>query len=189
MFAYLSKKVYLHLLYVVTYTVSCVCVIKIHIPHNAQLHTIAWNNRQGFVAVGGENGLLKVLRLDVPPKITSNSDPLSAAAASAANDPNQFTMNQSLAGHEEELIIRSTWNPVHDRLTTADQKGTIIVWALAEPDIENGTPAVWFEELVNANKKKTPVANMAWDRAGDRICIAYEDGLLLIAIVIINSLI
>lgn len=125
--------------------------------------------------MGGEHGLLKVLRLEVPPKITSND---SAALEAASADPNasQFTMNQSLTGHEEELVIRATWNPVHDRLTTADEKGTIIVWALAEPDVEQGTPAVWFEEMVNANKKKSPVANMVWDRAGDRICIAYEDG-------------
>ena len=130
------------------------------------------------MAVGGQSGLLKVLRLEPPPKITTNTaggNDIDGAEGVAST----FAMNQTLTGHEEATVLKATWNPVHQRLTTADDVGTIIVWALGEPDLENGVPAVWFEEMVNANKKKSSVANMAWDRAGDRISISYTDGLFL----------
>jgi WD repeat-containing protein 35 len=37
---------------------------KIAIPNNTKINAIAWNKEDGYIAVGGEDGLLKVLKLD-----------------------------------------------------------------------------------------------------------------------------
>ena len=43
-----------------TYTVN----LQIAIPNNTKLNCIAWDKDNGHIAVGGEKGLLKVLKLD-----------------------------------------------------------------------------------------------------------------------------
>ena len=37
---------------------------QIAIPNNVKLKCISWNKDQGFIACGGEDGLLKVLKLE-----------------------------------------------------------------------------------------------------------------------------
>ena len=37
---------------------------KIAIPNQVRLHCISWNRDQGWIACGGDNGLLKVLKLE-----------------------------------------------------------------------------------------------------------------------------
>ncbi len=61
----------------------------------------------------------------------------------------------------------STWNSKYHKLTTADSDGLIIVWILFK--------GIWYEEMIN-NRNKSVVADMDWDKDGQRICIAYQDG-------------
>ena len=37
---------------------------KIAMPNNVHLKCLSWNGEQGWIACGGENGLLKVLKLE-----------------------------------------------------------------------------------------------------------------------------
>ncbi len=55
----------------------------------------------------------------------------------------------------------------HRKLTTSDSQGLIIVWILYK--------GVWYEEMIN-NRNKSVVADMNWNREGQKICIVYEDG-------------
>lgn len=55
----------------------------------------------------------------------------------------------------------------HRKLTTSDAQGLIIVWILYK--------GVWYEEMIN-NRNKSVVADMNWNREGQKICIVYEDG-------------
>lgn len=41
-----------------------VVTFQISIPNNVKLKCISWNKDQGFIACGGEDGLLKVLKLE-----------------------------------------------------------------------------------------------------------------------------
>jgi WD repeat-containing protein 35 len=59
--------------------------LKIAIPNNTPLRSVAWNNDGGYIACGGDNGLLKVLRLEM--------------ISSKENNSVQLTMNQTLEGH------------------------------------------------------------------------------------------
>ena len=67
---------------------------KIAIPNNFRLNCIAWNQREGYIAVGGEDGLLKVLRVDSNVS-GSNSGVKSRNLTAASN----LSMNQTLEGH------------------------------------------------------------------------------------------
>ena len=63
-----------------------------------------------------------------------------------------------------------TWNEEHNRLTSSDQNGLIIVWQLNK--------GMWIEEMIN-NRNKSVVRHMKWNHDGSKICIVYDDGELV----------
>jgi WD repeat-containing protein 35 len=63
---------------------------KIAIPKDQKLCSVSWNSEQGWIACGGDNGLLKVLKLE-----TAEDSKHKGIAA-----PNNLTMNQTLEGHK-----------------------------------------------------------------------------------------
>lgn len=48
--------------------------------------------------------------------------------------------NQTLQGHAGAVVVAS-WNDCHNKLTTSDANGLIIVWVLHKN--------LWFEEMIN----------------------------------------
>uniref|UniRef100_A0A452VFJ2 WD repeat-containing protein 35 n=1 Tax=Ursus maritimus TaxID=29073 RepID=A0A452VFJ2_URSMA len=82
---------------------------KIAIPNNVKLKCVSWNKDQGFIACGGEDGLLKVLKLE-----TQTDDAKLRGLAA----PSNLSMNQTLEGHSGEslyfmecfqLLCESSW--------------------------------------------------------------------------------
>ncbi|KAL0586168.1 hypothetical protein ABG067_004261 [Albugo candida] len=136
---------------------------KIAIPNNVQIHCCSWNSDQGWIVCGGEGGLLKVLRLESVVQ-TDGKGPRGIAASS------NLTMNQTLEGHHDSVVC-ATWNSIYRKLTTSDENGLIIVWALHR--------GIWYEEMVN-NRNKSIVRDMKWSSDGKKICIAYEDGAVIV---------
>lgn len=118
--------------------------------------------------MGGEDGLLKVLKLDQH----SGSQPaaLSAMPRGLAA-PNNLSMNQTLEGHKGSSVQVVTWNEKQLKLTSSDRDGVIMVWMLYKGS--------WYEEMTNDRKKST-VKGMAWTADGERICIVYEDGAIIV---------
>ena len=39
---------------------------KVAIPNNTNLNMISWNQEQGWITCAGENGMLKVIKLEAP---------------------------------------------------------------------------------------------------------------------------
>ncbi|CAB3360361.1 Hypothetical predicted protein [Cloeon dipterum] len=132
---------------------------KIAIPNNIKLKCLAWNKEQGYIACGGDDGLLKILKLD------SAKDGKAKGLAAASN----LSMNQTLEGHNGQIQVVA-WNEVHQKLTSSDQYGLIIVWMLYKGS--------WYEEMIN-NRNKSVVRGMAWSCDGQKICIVYEDGAII----------
>ncbi|KAG5898787.1 hypothetical protein JTB14_010997 [Gonioctena quinquepunctata] len=140
---------------------------KIAIPNNTRINAIAWNKSDGYIAVGGENGLLKVLKLESP--VDSDGSNKNRGLAATSN----LSMNQTLEGHTENIQVL-VWNESHKKLTTSDENGVIIVWMLYKGS--------WYEEMIN-NRKKSTVVGMAWSADGQKICIIYEDGAVIVGCV------
>ncbi|KAH9097856.1 hypothetical protein LEN26_016945 [Aphanomyces euteiches] len=144
---------------------------KIAIPNGAQLCCASWNPEQGWIACGGQNGLLKVLKLESAPT-KDGKGPRGIAAQS------NLTMNQSLDGHAGSVVC-ATWNASYKKLTTSDENGLIIVWMMHR--------GMWYEEMIN-NRNKSVVKDMKWSSDGQKICIAYEDGAVIVGSVDGNRL-
>eukprot|EP00747_Dinoflagellata_sp_TGD_P185914 gnl/TRDRNA2_/TRDRNA2_42708_c0_seq1.p1 gnl/TRDRNA2_/TRDRNA2_42708_c0~~gnl/TRDRNA2_/TRDRNA2_42708_c0_seq1.p1 ORF type:complete len:1239 (+),score=279.59 gnl/TRDRNA2_/TRDRNA2_42708_c0_seq1:153-3869(+) len=136
---------------------------KIAIPHNLSLQVVAWNSAAGWIACGGESGLLKVLKLESP----------SEAPAKASGAQSNLSMNQTLEGHQGNIMV-ITWNDNFRKLTTSDQNGLIIVWMLHR--------GIWFEEMIN-NRNRSVVRDMKWSSDCQKICIIYEDGAVIVGTV------
>lgn len=124
---------------------------KIVIPKQSNVSCMSWNHSSGYIAVGGEDGMLKVLKLE-------------------SGGSGNLSMNLSLEGHSGQLRV-AIWNEVHQKLTTSDEQGVIIVWMLYKGS--------WYEEMIN-NRNKSTVTGMCWGSDGHRICIAYEDGAVIV---------
>ncbi|KAJ8969636.1 hypothetical protein NQ317_009651 [Molorchus minor] len=137
-----------------------------------KINAIAWNKLDGYIAVGGENGLLKVLKLD------SVNDNESGTKSRGLATTSNLSMNQTLEGHTESIQVL-VWNESHKKLTTSDQNGVIIVWMLYK--------GAWYEEMIN-NRKKSTVVGMAWSTDGQKICIIYEDGAVIVGCVAGNRI-
>ncbi|XP_076333007.1 intraflagellar transport protein Oseg4 isoform X2 [Tachypleus tridentatus] len=133
---------------------------KIAIPNNTFIQCLAWNKEQGYIACGGEEGLLKVLKLEM------GSDGKVRGLAA----PSNLSMNQTLEGHGGTVQV-VTWNESYQKLTSSDQNGLIIVWMLYKGS--------WYEEMIN-NRNKSVVRGMAWNSDGQKICIVYEDGAVIV---------
>lgn len=172
---------------------------KIAIPHGLKLTAIAWNHgnsnsggdstatSHNYISCGGANGLLKVLKLessivnttggkssdDEEKQRKQQQQQQSSTAASTA-----LQQNQTLEGHNGNLQV-IIWNHQHQKLTSSDQYGMIIVWML-----HNG---MWYEEMIN-NRNKSTVTDMKWTVYGDKICIIYADGAIIVGSVDGNRL-
>uniref|UniRef100_A0A3Q3JKH4 WD repeat-containing protein 35 n=1 Tax=Monopterus albus TaxID=43700 RepID=A0A3Q3JKH4_MONAL len=134
---------------------------KIAVPNSIHLKCVSWNKDQGFIACGGDNGLLRVLKLETQ----ADDAKLKGLAA-----PSNLSMNQTLEGHSGAVQV-VTWNEQYEKLTTSDQNGLIIVWMLYK--------GVWYEEMIN-NRNKSVVRSMSWNADGQKICIVYEDGAVIV---------
>ncbi|KAH3709667.1 hypothetical protein DPMN_069130 [Dreissena polymorpha] len=108
---------------------------KIAIPNNTKLRCVSWNKEQGYIACGGEDGLLKVLKLE-----TQSGKDVKAKGLAA---PSNLSMNQTLEGHSG-TITSIAWAPVdslrYARMSTGDAHGKVSVWVKHR----FGNTVTWF---------------------------------------------
>ncbi|XP_053382408.1 WD repeat-containing protein 35-like isoform X3 [Mercenaria mercenaria] len=145
---------------------------KIAIPNNTKLRCVSWNKDQGYIACGGEDGLLKVLKLE-----TQTGKDVKAKGLAA---PSNLSMNQTLEGHSG-YITCIAWARVKNnlpRVAFSDSKGKISVW-VKKKFVLYGEQCSWYEEMIN-NRNKSVVKSMAWNADGQKICIVYEDGAVIV---------
>ncbi|XP_050432012.1 WD repeat-containing protein 35 [Adelges cooleyi] len=135
---------------------------KIAIPNNIKINCLEWNSSQDCIAVGGDDGLLKVLKID-------SGGPTSGKTKGVTGQAN-LALNKTLEGHSGN-VVAIVWNEKYNKLTSSDEHGLIIVWTMYK-----GT---WQEEMIN-NRNKSIVKGMAWNSDGEKICIVYEDGAVIV---------
>uniref|UniRef100_A0A7S4L907 Anaphase-promoting complex subunit 4 WD40 domain-containing protein n=1 Tax=Guillardia theta TaxID=55529 RepID=A0A7S4L907_GUITH len=133
---------------------------KIAIPNGVFLHCCEWNAIEGWVACGGDGGLLKILQFE------NKAQGREKGVAGTSN----LIMNQTLTGHKSAVLC-AAWNDECKKLTTSDEKGLIIVWTLHKGS--------WYEEMVN-DRQKSVVRDIKWCVDGTKICICYADGAVIV---------
>ncbi|CCW60259.1 unnamed protein product [Phytomonas sp. EM1] len=131
---------------------------RIAIPSGTNVTAVGWNETQGWFACGGEGGLLKVMKVD---------------SGTQAQKNGSLSINQTLEGHSKTVCI-VCWNQLYRKLTSCDESGRIIVWTLHK--------GMWFEEMVN-NRNQSRVVDLSWSVDGNKICVAYEDGAIVVGYV------
>ena len=70
-------------------------LIQIAIPNNTKLRCVGWNKEHGYIACGGDDGLLKVLKLE-----SGKDGKIKGLAA-----PSNLSMNQTLEGHNGQIQV------------------------------------------------------------------------------------
>lgn len=108
--------------------------------------------------------MLKVLKLQGS-TIVESGKPLPTAG--------NLSGDQTLEGHNGSVKI-IVWNEAYQKLTSSDQFGYIIVFMLHK--------STWYEEMINS-RNKSVVTDMAWNQDGSKICIVYEDGVVIVGTV------
>ncbi|CAF4041793.1 unnamed protein product [Adineta steineri] len=136
---------------------------RIAMPGETSVTKCGWNAVDGYVSAGCADGLVKVLKLEIP----ETGDARSRGVAGQA----QLTKNQTLEGHSN-AISSIAWNERFGKLTTADSNGTVIVWV-------DSAQNEFVQDMLN-NRTKNRISDMKWNSTGQMICIGHEDGNVII---------
>ncbi|KAK6114656.1 hypothetical protein QQG55_56995 [Brugia pahangi] len=108
---------------------------KISIPNSTKLYCVSWMKTSGYIATGGNQGLLKILKL--PSNSNNNNASSITTTTTTTTMSTNLSMNQNLDGHSNVVHI-AEWNECYQKLTTCDSNGLIIVW-LTQSDS-------WYED-------------------------------------------
>ena len=169
-----------------------------------EVHSVAWNREQGWIACGCEGGLLKILKLEGMTPPAKPFVPL--IIRQRANDENMFISQRRNGGgegcrcrkrrqrHDEpdpggplgchQRAHVEPALPQADLLRPAEphhRLGPVQGWrvhtcAVLVSRVSQGN---WAEEMVN-NRNKSIVRDMQWNADGQKICIIYEDGAVIV---------
>lgn len=128
---------------------------KLAIGNSVRVTAVAWSTDHSCIAVGADDGIIRIISND------------------ASNQSQRgLTVKQQLSGHSTS-ITGCTWNELHQKLTTSDASGLIIVWVSRKKDD-------FFEEMVNNRGKAFSVTGLDWSPDGAMIAILYEDGNMIV---------
>ena len=142
--------------------------------------SLGWNHEDGWIACGGNDGLLKAMKLDTANNVNNsgnnnNGNNKHDDESSMNNLSTKLSMQQRLQGHSStSSITKIIWNQSWNKLTSTDSNGLIIVWSFKSKK--------WCQEMVN-DRKESFVSDMRWNKNGTKICICYNDGYVIVGTV------
>ena len=131
----------------------CTLIKKVNISKSEKLFKIGTNKETNYIAIGGSNGFIQIVDLDV-------------SADTKKEKGSQISFNQSLKYHSDDISLL-TWNDNYNKLTTCDKSGVIVVWKFVDNK--------WETEMIN-NREQSIVTDIKWNRQGQYLCFIYEDG-------------
>ena len=105
----------------------CSLIKKVNISKSEKLYKIGTNKETNFIAIGGSNGFVQIVDLDV-------------SADTKKEKGSQISFNQSLKYHNDDISLL-TWNDNYNKLTTCDKSGVIVVWKFVDNK--------WETEMIN----------------------------------------
>lgn len=138
---------------------------KIALANQKKIYCLSWSHQFGYIACGGDGGLLKVLKLDDQQMANHKKE-----HGAAAKPPKFLSVNQTLEGHQDS-VIHLQWNDHYEKLISSDINGLVIVWMCFKGN--------YYEKMVN-NRNRSVVIEVKWTYHGDKIVIVYEDGTVIV---------
>lgn len=102
---------------------------------------------------------------------TIQIDDTSTTSQTDLNTANDAVINQTLEGHSDAVICVA-WNETFQKLVSSDESGLTIVWGLQDNNM-------WCQEMIHC-RKTSFVVDMQWASDGELICIAYNDGAVMV---------
>jgi len=125
---------------------------KVTVHNSAKINKLACNRANQCIGIGGSEGFVKVVKIDLVSNKTDNT-----------GKANPLTFSQNLVQHKKK-VLNLVWNDLYEKLTTSDEEGIIIVWKF-----ENN---VWSVEMVN-NRELSFVTDIKWSKQGIYLCFVY----------------
>ena len=160
----------------------------------AYITRLAWsksNNHDGYLTAGLNTGNFEILRMN---DIEKKDLPLQCGILTP---PDPIIFKKKFAEHLEQHSDKKTdgkstkssggsaiptqishlqWNNIFYKLTTADNKGLIIVWNCRDGNSNNIT----FEEDMINKRDKCTIKDLSWSIDGSKIAIVYSDNYLMV---------
>ena len=134
----------------------CTLIKKVNITRSEKLTKIATNKTTNYIGIGGTNGFVQIVNLDVT----------RARAPEGGAPQSQLSFSQILQSHTSEITIVA-WNDNYNKLTTCDKNGVMIVWKCVGDK--------WETEMIN-NREVSYITDIKWSKQGQFICFIYADG-------------
>jgi WD repeat-containing protein 35 len=132
----------------------CCLFKKVTVHNTAKLNRIACNSESNYLGIGGSDGFVKIVQIELSKK-------------GAEGNTNPLTFAQNLVCHKKKIVVVS-WNDLNDKLATSDEEGVIIVWKFSEK-------GQWETEMIN-NREVSFVTDLKWSKQGNYLCFIYDDG-------------
>ena len=91
-------------------------------PSGSHVLNVAWSGCDGFLACGCDNGVVKVLKIEVVEMNQPAVEEITGRPRGYLAAPTNIAKNQTLEGHTASVTAMA-WNQKQKKLTTADTKG------------------------------------------------------------------
>ncbi|MCQ2817045.1 MAG: hypothetical protein MJ252_07250 [archaeon] len=125
---------------------------KVNISKGEKLNCIDSNKSTNFMAIGGSNGFVQVVNMELEkPK---------------DDDKSKVPLAQALEYHSKTVTIVA-WNELFNKLTTCDSTGLMVVWKNQNDK--------WDTEMIN-NREVSYITDIKWSKQGQFLCFIYADG-------------
>lgn len=148
---------------------------KITLAEETKLSSVEWNNSNGYIACGGEDGVIRIL--SISSESTKENTPIAGIANGVSMNQN-LNISQTLESHKNPVCLM-LWNKDNQKLFSADVGGAIVIWAREKNSlVEEVLNIINFNQMSN-DKKKNSIVSMKWSRDYEHICILYSEGTVL----------
>ncbi|KAH0575427.1 WD40 repeat protein [Spironucleus salmonicida] len=129
-----------------------------------QITKVAWNRTDGWLAFGGDMGLLRIIMLEFQDQHDFNLQGVAAR-------PSRVSIDRRLTIHEGSAITTITWNETKEQVTTGDNRGSVVVCGYQS--------SKWSSEFVNESVQ-SPVVTAVWASDSSKVLIFYQSGQILL---------
>ena len=139
---------------------------KLVISQNADVHSMSWHSMTDQLAIGGDNGMLKIL------KVEDAHDP--------QNEQQQAQPKISVDSIDSKhlgAIGTLNWNETYRKLTSVDNKGRMVIWT--QKSGQEPGKKEWVQEMVNETGQYQITA-VVWSKDETKLAILIEDGQIIV---------